>query len=305
MKAGTNLEKVLDSGGFAVTAEAGPPRGAVMSVVQRKGELLKTCCDALNVTDNQTAIARMSSISGCVILKQLGAEPIMQIVCRDRNRIAIQSDVLGAVALGIGNILCLTGDHQKFGDHPMAKGVFDLDSIQLIQTISQMRDENKFLSGEKISGEVPVFIGAAENPYADPFDYRVMRLAKKVEAGADFIQTQAIYDVPKFAEWMKEVTKEGLDKKTHILAGVIPIKSAGMARYMRDYVPGVSVPDEIVTRMEDAKDAKEEGLKICLEIIEQIKDIPGVHGVHIMAVGWEDMVPAIVERAGLLPRPLM
>jgi 5,10-methylenetetrahydrofolate reductase len=305
MKAGTNLEKVLDSGKFAVTAEAGPPRGAVMSVVQRKGELLKTCCDALNVTDNQTAIARMSSISGCVILKQLGADPIMQMVCRDRNRIAIQSDVLGAVALGIGNILCLTGDHQKFGDHPTAKGVFDLDSIQLIQTINQMRSENKFLSGEKISGEVPVFIGAAENPYADPFEYRVERLAKKVKAGADFIQTQAIYDVPKFAEWMKEIVKEGLDKKTHILAGVIPIKSAGMARYMRDYVPGVSVPDEIVTRMEDAKDAKEEGLKICLEIMEQIKDIPGVHGVHVMAVGWEDMVPVIVERAGLLPRPLM
>jgi 5,10-methylenetetrahydrofolate reductase len=305
MKAGTNLEKVLDSGKFAVTAEAGPPRGAVMSVVQRKGELLKTCCDALNVTDNQTAIARMSSISGCVILKQMGADPIMQMVCRDRNRIAIQSDVLGAVALGIGNILCLTGDHQKFGDHPTAKGVFDLDSIQLIQTINQMRSENKFLSGEKISGEVPVFIGAAENPYADPFEYRVERLAKKVKAGADFIQTQAIYDVPKFAEWMKEIVKEGLDKKTHILAGVIPIKSAGMARYMRDYVPGVSVPDEIVTRMEDAKDAKEEGLKICLEIMEQIKDIPGVHGVHVMAVGWEDMVPVIVERAGLLPRPLM
>jgi 5,10-methylenetetrahydrofolate reductase len=305
MKAGTNLEKVLDSGKFAVTAEAGPPRGAVMSVVQRKGELLKTCCDALNVTDNQTAIARMSSVSGCVILKQIGADPIMQMVCRDRNRIAIQSDVLGAVALGIGNILCLTGDHQKFGDHPTAKGVFDLDSIQLIQTINQMRTENKFLSGEKISGEVPVFIGAAENPYADPFEYRVERLAKKVKAGADFIQTQAIYDVPKFAEWMKEIVKEGLDKKTHILAGVIPIKSAGMARYMRDYVPGVSVPDEIVTRMEDAKDAKEEGLKICLEIIEQIKDIPGVHGVHVMAVGWEDMVPVIVEKAGLLPRPLM
>jgi 5,10-methylenetetrahydrofolate reductase len=305
MKAGTNLEKVLDSGKFAVTAEAGPPRGAVMSVVQRKGELLKTCCDALNVTDNQTAIARMSSVSGCVILKQMGADPIMQMVCRDRNRIAIQSDVLGAVALGIGNILCLTGDHQKFGDHPTAKGVFDLDSIQLIQTINQMRTENKFLSGEKISGEVPVFIGAAENPYADPFEYRVERLAKKVKAGADFIQTQAIYDVPKFAEWMKEIVKEGLDKKTHILAGVIPIKSAGMARYMRDYVPGVSVPDEIVTRMEDAKDAKEEGLKICLEIIEQIKDIPGVHGVHVMAVGWEDMVPVIVEKAGLLPRPLM
>jgi len=305
MKAGTNLEKVLESGRFAVTAEAGPPRGAVPSVIQRKGELLKPSCDAMNVTDNQTAIVRMSSFSACVLLKQLGVDPVMQMVCRDRNRIAIQSDILGAVALGIGNILCLTGDYQSFGDHPTAKSVFDLDSIQLIQMLSQMRDEKKFLSGEKISGEVPLFIGAAENPYADPFEYRVLRLAKKVKAGADFIQTQAIYDVSKFAKWMGMVTDRGLDKEVHILAGVIPIRSVGMARYMRDKVPGVSVPDEIVTRMEDAKDAREEGLKICLEIIEQIKEIPGVHGIHIMAVGWEDIVPTIVERAGLLPRPLI
>jgi methylenetetrahydrofolate reductase (NADPH) len=304
MKAGTNLEKLLESGRFAVTAEAGPPRGAVPSVIQRKGELLKTCCDALNVTDNQTAIVRMSSLSGCTLLKQLGAEPVMQIVCRDRNRIAIQSDVLGAVALGIGNILCLTGDYQSFGDHSTAKGVFDLDSIQLIQLLRQMREEKIFLSGEKISGEVPIFIGAAENPYADPFEYRVLRLAKKVKAGADFIQTQAIFDIGKFAEWMKMVTDRGLDNEVHILAGIIPVRTPGMARYMRDNVPGVSVPNEIVTRMEDAKDAKEEGLNICLEIIEQIKDIPGVHGVHIMAVGWEDIVPTIVEKAGLLPRPL-
>jgi methylenetetrahydrofolate reductase (NADPH) len=304
MKAGTNLEKLLESGRFAVTAEAGPPRGAVPSVIQRKGELLKTCCDALNVTDNQTAIVRMSSLSGCTLLKQLGAEPVMQIVCRDRNRIAIQSDVLGAVALGIGNILCLTGDYQSFGDHSTAKGVFDLDSIQLIQLLRQMREEKIFLSGEKISGEVPIFIGAAENPYADPFEYRVLRLAKKVKAGADFIQTQAIFDIGKFAEWMKMVTDRGLDNEVHILAGIIPVRTPGMARYMRDNVPGVSVPNEIVTRMEDAKDAKEEGLNICLEIIEQIKDIPGVHGVHIMAVGWEDIVPTIVEKAGLVPRPL-
>jgi len=305
MKAGTNLEKVLESGGFAVTAEAGPPRGAVPSVIQRKGELLKASCDALNVTDNQTAIVRMSSISGCILLKQLGVDPVMQMVCRDRNRIALQSDILGAIALGIGNVLCLTGDHQKFGDHPSAKGVFDLDSIQLIQMLSQMRDEKKFLSGEKISGEVPLFIGAAENPYADPFEYRVLRLVKKVKAGADFIQAQAIFDVGKFTKWMETVTDRGLDKEIHILAGVIPIRSAGMARYMRDNVPGISVPDEIVTRMEDAKDTREEGLKICLEIIEQIKDIPGVHGIHIMAVAWEDIVPTIVEKAGLLPRPLI
>ena len=305
MKAGTNLEKVLESGRFAVTAEAGPPRGAVPRVIQRKGELLKSCCDALNVTDNQTAIVRMSSLSSCILLKQLGAEPIMQMVCRDRNRIAMQSDILGAVALGIGNILCLTGDYQSFGDHPTAKGVFDLDSIQLIQMLCQMRDEKKFLSGEKVSGEVPLFIGAVENLYADPFEYRVLRLAKKVKAGADFIQTQAIFDVSKFAKWMEMVADRGLDKEVHILAGVIPIRTVGMARYMRDNVPGVSVPDEIVTRMEDAKDAREEGVKICLEIIEQIKDIPGVHGIHIMAVGWEDIVPTIVERAGLLPRPLI
>jgi len=305
MKAGTNLEQVLENGRFAVTAEAGPPKGAVPRVIQRKGELLKPYCDALNVTDNQTAIVRMSSLSGCILLKQLGVDPVMQIVCRDRNRIAIQSDVLGAVALGIGNILCLSGDYQSFGNHPEAKSVFDIDSIQLIQLLSQMRDEKKFLSGEKISGELPIFIGAAENPFADPFEYRALRLAKKIKAGVDFIQTQAVFDVAKFTKWMEIVTDRGLDKEVHILAGVIPIKSAGMGRYMRDNVPGVSVLDEIVTRMEDAKDTREEGLDICLEIIEQIKDIPGIHGIHIMAVGWEDIIPTIVEKARLLPRPFV
>lgn len=305
MKAGTNLEKVLESGAFAVTAELGPPKGTAAKVVQRKGEALKPYVDAVNVTDNQTAIVRMSSLASCVILKQLGLDPVMQIVCRDRNRIAIQSDILGAVALGISNILCLTGDHQKLGNQPDAKGVFDLDSIQLIQTVKKMRDEKKLLCGEDISGEVPVLIGAVENPYADPFEYRVVRLSKKIKAGADFIQTQAIYDVAKFARWMELVRNKELDRQVHILAGVIPMRSVGMARYMRDYVAGVYVPDELVTRMEDAPDAKEEGVKICLEIIEQIKEIPGVHGIHIMAVGWEDIVPTIVEGAGLLPRPML
>ena len=305
MKAGTNLEKILESGNFAVTAEAGPPKGTGAEVVQRKGELLRHCCDAINVTDNQTAIVRMSSLAGCLLLKQQGADPVMQIVVRDRNRLAIQSDVLGAVALGIGNILCLSGDHQKFGNHPTAKGVFDIDSIQLIQTLKKMRDEKKFLSGDDISGEVPLFIGAAANPFADPFEFRVSRLAKKVKAGADFIQTQAVYDVARFAKWMEMVTERGLDKQVHILAGVIPIRSAGMARYMRDYVPGVIVSDEIVARMEKAEKAKEEGLKIVLEIIEQLKEIPGVHGIHIMAVGWEDIVPEVVEKAGLMPRPVV
>jgi 5,10-methylenetetrahydrofolate reductase len=305
MKAGTNLEKVLDSGKFAVTAEAGPPKGSNAQAVTKKAEILGKCCDAVNVTDNQTAIVRMSSFAGCLLLKQQGVEPIMQMTVRDRNRIAIQSDVLGAAALGIGNILCLSGDHQKFGNHPTAKNVFDIDSIQLIQTIKKMRDEKKLLCGEEISGQVSVFIGAAENPYADPFEYRVIRLMKKIKAGADFIQTQAIYDVPKFIRWMSTVTERGLDKQVHILAGVIPIRSAGMARYMRDYVPGVSVPDEIVTRMEGAKNAKDEGIKIALETIDRIKDISGVHGVHIMAVGWEDIVPQIIEKAGLLPRPAL
>jgi methylenetetrahydrofolate reductase (NADPH) len=305
MKAGTNLEKVLDSGSFAVTAEAGPPKGTSSRVIQRKAELLRPCCDAVNITDNQTAIVRMSSLAGCAILKQQGVDPVMQMVTRDRNRIAIQSDVLGAIALGVGNILCLSGDHQKFGNHPTAKGVFDLDSIQLIQTLKNMRDDKKFICGEDISGEIPIFIGAVENPYADPFEYRVARLAKKVKAGADFIQTQAVYDVERFAKWMNMVTDRGLDEQVHILAGIIPIRSAGMARYMRDYVSGVTVPDTLVSRMEDATDAKEEGVNIIIEIIEQIKEIPGIHGVHIMAVGWEDIVPVIVEKAGLLPRPVL
>ncbi len=304
MKAGTNLEKVLESGSFAVTAEAGPPKGSNAEVMRRKGKLFHHCCDGVNVTDNQTAIVRMSSLAGCILLKQQGVDPIMQMVTRDRNRIAIQSDILGAVALGIGNILCLSGDHQRFGNHPQAKGVFDIDSIQLIQTLKMMRDDKKFLSGEDISGEVPLFIGAVENPYADPFEFRVTRLAKKIKAGADFIQTQAVYDVAKFAEWMKMIGERGLDKKVHILAGVIPIRSAGMARYMRDYVSGVTIPDEIVKRMEDTENPKEEGAKIILEIIEQIKEIPGIHGIHIMAIGWEDIVPEIIKQAGLLPRPV-
>ncbi|MDP6043876.1 MAG: methylenetetrahydrofolate reductase [Dehalococcoidales bacterium] len=305
MKAGTNLEKVLESGKFTVTAEAGPPKGTSVASVQKKGELLRHCCDAVNVTDNQTAIVRMSSLTGCLILKQQGIDPVMQMVVRDRNRLAIQSDLLGAVALGVGNVLCLSGDHQKFGNHPGAKGVFDIDSIQLIQTLKMMRDEKKFLSGEDINGEVPLFIGAAANPFADPSEFRVSRLAKKVKAGADFIQTQAVYDVDRFRLWMEAVVERDLDKQTHILAGVIPIKSAGMARYMRDYVPGVIIPDEIVTRMEQATEAKEEGVKIILEVIEQLKEIPGVHGIHIMAVSWEDIIPEVVRKAVLMPRPVL
>ena len=299
------MEKVLESGRFAVTAEVGPPKGTSPAVIQRKGEQLHDSCDAVNVTDNQTAIVRMSSMAGCALLKSQGVDSVMQMVCRDRNRIAIQSDVLGAVALGIGNILCLSGDHQRFGNHPDSKNVFDIDSMQLIQTLKLMRDEKKFICGEDISGEVPIYIGAAANPFADPFEFRAKRLAKKVKAGADFIQTQAIYDVDKFSRWMAIIRDKGLDEQVHILAGIIPIRSVGMARYMRDYVSGISVPDEIITRMEQAKDTKKEGVIIPLEIIEQIKDIPGVHGIHIMAVGWESVVPEIIQKARLLPRPVL
>lgn len=305
MKAGTMLEKILDSGKFAVTAEAGPPKGSSPMVIQRKAETLRSYCDAVNITDNQTAIVRMSSLAGCVLIKQVGIEPVMQIVVRDRNRLALQSDILGAVALGIGNFLCLSGDHQSFGNHPSAKGVFDIDSIQLIQMMKNMRDEKKFLNGEDISGELPMYIGAAANPYADPLDYRVKRLAKKIKAGVDFIQTQAVYDIPRFRRYMEEVCEKGLDKQTHILAGIIPIRSIGMARYMRDFVSGVTVPDEIITRLEQATSVKDEGVKIVLEITEQIKEIPGVHGIHIMAVGWEEIVQTLVEEAGLIPRPVL
>jgi methylenetetrahydrofolate reductase (NADPH) len=304
MKAESNLERVLEGGKFAVTAELGPPKGTSQHAMKKKAEALRLACDAVNVTDNQTAIVRMSSLASCILLQQMGIEPVMQMVCRDRNRIAIQSDVLGAAGFGIKNVLALSGDHQKFGNHPMSKNVYDLDSIQLIQTLTKMRDENKFQSGDEFKGEAPLFVGAAENPYGDPVAFRVVRLAKKVKAGASFIQTQAIFNVEKFAAWMEQVRARGLDQQVHILAGVIPVKSVGMVRYMRDYVSGLDVPDEIVTRMEKAEDVKEEGLKICLEMIEEIKRIDGVHGVHLMAVGWEEMVPTIAEKAGLMPRPV-
>jgi len=303
MRSGSNLESVLTNGHFAVTAELGPPKGTSRRAVERKAETLKNAADAVNITDNQTAITRMSSLAACIIAKQLGLDPVMQITCRDRNRLAIQADVLGAAAFGIKNILALSGDHQRFGNHPTAKNVYDLDSMHLLQTLKKMRDERQFQSGDTFQGEAPIFIGAAANPFGDPFEFRVIRLGKKVKAGADFIQTQGVFNVPKFAQFMQMVRDQGLEKQVYILAGVIPMKSVGMARYMRDYVAGLDVPDELVTRMENARDAKEEGVKICLEIITQLIEMPGVHGIHIMAVGWEEIVPTVVKEAHLLPRP--
>lgn len=305
MTSDSRLEKILQRGDFAVTSECGPPRGADPEVIRKKGALLKDSVDAVNVTDNQTSVVRMSSLSSCVLLKQLGINPVLQMVTRDRNRIAIQSDILGASALGLNNILCLSGDHQKFGDHAKAKNVYDLDSIHLIQTVKQMRDEGKFLGGDEIKGVPWFFIGAAANPFADPFEFRVVRLAKKVAAGVQFIQTQCIYNLDRFKQWMELVRVRGLHEKVHILGGVTPMKSLGMANYMKKMVPGMDVPDALISRLKGVPKEKqaEEGIKICVETIQQLKEIEGVHGVHIMAIEWEEMVPRIVEAAGLLPRP--
>jgi len=264
LKAGSNLERVLESGAFTVTGELGPPQSADPEVIREKARLLKGYVDAVNVTDGQTAIVRMASWAACLIGMSEGLEPTVQMTCRDRNRIALQMDILGMSALGMKNLLCLTGDHQSFGNHPQAKGVFDIDGIQLLQIARNMRDEGKFQCGDEISVSPSLFIGAAANPFADPFDFRSIRLAKKVAAGADFIQTQIIYNVERFARWMEAVRQRGLHKKVYILAGVAPIKSAGAARYMKTKVPGMDVPDEVVDRMASAPkgEAKRVGIDL-------------------------------------------
>jgi methylenetetrahydrofolate reductase (NADPH) len=301
----SNLEKVLKAGSFAVTSECGPPRGADAEVIRKKGALLKGYVDAINITDNQTSVVRMSSAASCFILKGMGFDPVLQMVCRDRNRIALQSDILGAAALGINNILCLSGDHQKFGDHPTAKNVFDIDSMQLISTVKVLRDEGKFLGGDEVKGRPDLFIGCAENPFADPFDIRAMRLAKKAAAGAQFVQTQCVFNVEKFEKWMEMVRDLGVHEKMYILAGITPYKSIGMARYMKTSVPGMDVPDGHIDRLKGVPKEKvsEEGIKIAVEIIERVRQIKGVAGVHVMAIEWEEKVPEILEAAKLHPRP--
>jgi len=308
MKSGSNLEKVLAAGHFAVTAELGPPAGSDVEFVHAKAELLRGAVDAVNVTDNQTAVVRMSSVAVSALLVQMGIEPVMQMVCRDRNRIAMQSDIFGAAALGIRNLTCLTGDHQEFGNQAGAKKVYDIDSVQLVAMVKRMRDERRILgSDEEIAGAVPLLIGAAANPFAKPYEFRALRLAKKVQAGADYVQTQCVFDVAMFVEWMKAVRDLGVHTKCRILAGVTPLKSAGMARYMSENVPGVVIPETIVKRMNDAPRGKgaETGLAICAEIIEQLRGIEGVAGIHIMAIEWEQKVREIVQTAKLLPRPAL
>ncbi len=304
MSAG-RLQQLLAAGRFVVTAEAGPPRGARPEVIRRKAALLRGKVDACNVTDNQTSVVRMCSLAACGILLGEGLEPVLQMTCRDRNRIALQSDILGAASLGIKNILCLSGDHQRFGDHPGAKNVFDLDSVQLVQVARRLRDEGLFAGGKPVDGKPELFIGAVENPFADPFSIRVPRLAKKIAAGAQFIQTQCVFNLEKFAKWMEGVRARGLHERVAILAGVTPMKSLGAARYMAEKVAGMDVPTEIIKRIEGADKSRraEEGIALAAETVQRLQDIPGVRGVHLMAIEWEEAVPEILSRAGLLPRP--
>ena len=301
----SKLQKIMAAGHFGVTSECGPPRGTDGHVVEEKARLIGDYVDAINVTDNQTAVVRMCSLASCIRIKQMGLEPVLQMVTRDRNRIGLQSDILGAASFGIHNLLCLTGDHQSFGDHPNAANVFDLDSTQLVRTATMMRDEGKLLSGFEMKSRPEMFIGAAENPFADPFEIRVMRLAKKVAAGAQFIQTQCIYNMPKFKLWMQGVVDKGLHEKVFIMAGITPMKGLGMAKYMKNKVPGMDVPDDLIARLAGTPKEKqaEEGIKIAIEQIQELKEVQGVRGFHIMAIEWEEKVPEIVERGGLFPRP--
>ncbi len=300
----SNLKSILSGGGFAVTAECGPPRGADSAIIRKKGELLKGSVDAVNVTDNQTAVVRMSSLAACVHLIEIGIEPVMQMVTRDRNRIALQSDIMGAYSLGIRNLLCLSGDHQSLGSQPESMNVFDIDSVNLVHAVRVMRDEGKDMSGFVLNGAPEMFIGAAENPFADPIGYRVVRLAKKIDAGVDFIQTQCVYNLPRFKEWMRQAREEGLTEKVYIMAGLTPLKSARMAQFMATKVAGMDVPKEIIDRMSafTGQKAIEEGMKIALETIAEVKSIQGVRGIHIMAIDAEERVPELVKTAGLSPR---
>lgn len=304
-KTPSKLERILRSGQMAVTSECGPPRGTNADEIKHKAELIKDSVDAINITDNQTSVTRLSSLAACIHLRIMGLDPILQMVTRDRNRIALQSDILGAASFGINTMLCLSGDHQSFGDCPTGQNVHDLDSMQLIQTVRYMRDEGKFLGGDDIDTPPQMFVGAAANPFADPYEIRVPRLAKKIAAGVEFIQTQCIFNLDKFEQYMKEANDRGLTEKCFILAGMTPLKSAGMAKYMKNRVPGMDVPDDVVKRIAgvDKKKQAQEGIKMCIEAIQRLKECPGLAGFHIMAIEWEEKVPEIVESAGLSPRP--
>ena len=296
-----SLRERLASGSFAVTAEISPPRGASTSKITKTAAALKDWVDAVNVTDNQGSNVRLASWAGSLAVLSAGLEPVMQMTCRDRNRIALQSDLLGASALGIRNILVMTGDHPKFGDHPGAKPVFDLDSVQLLWTLRTMRDQHILLSGRKLDPAPDCFLGAVENPFAPPVEFRAARLAKKIEAGAQFVQTQFVFDVPAFARWMAQVRDLGLTGRCGILAGVGAVRSVRALDYMRDHVPGVEVPDDVYRRIRAVPSDRQaaEGGRLAAEIIQQVGGIPGVAGVHLLVAGNEQAVPDILDRAGL------
>jgi len=303
----SRLEEILRAGHFAVTAELNPPDSADPEDVYRAAGVLAEVCDGINAVDASGANCHISSVAMCALLTRAGYEPVYQVTCRDRNRIAIQGDILGAAAMGVLNVLCLTGDDVSSGDQPEAKRVFDFDSIQLLRTARTMRDQATFLSGRKITTPPCFFLGAAANPFVPPYEWRPQRLAKKIAAGAQFIQTQYCFDLPRFREYMHQVRDLGLDKQAFILAGIGPLKSAGAAEFLRSKVPGVVIPDKIVNRLKKTTKEKqqEEGEKICIELIEQIRDIEGVAGIHIMAYRQEELVADIVSQAALLPRPII
>jgi methylenetetrahydrofolate reductase (NADPH) len=305
-KSAGRLEKVLRSGRFAVTAELNPPDSADPQEVYDAALVLSGAVDGINATDASGAHCHMSSVAICALLTRAGYEPVLQVSCRDRNRIAMQGDVLGAAAMGVHNVLCLTGDDVTVGDQPQARRVFDFDSLHLLRTIKIMRDEGQFLSGRKLTVPPRLFLGGASNPFVPPYDWRPLRLAKKIAAGADFIQTQYCFDVGRFKQFMARVRDLGLDEQVFILVGVGPLRSEKAAEFMRTKVPGVVIPDEIVERLrKTTKEHKqEEGKRICIEIIEQVREIEGVAGVHVMAYRQEELVTEIIEESGLLPRPM-
>jgi methylenetetrahydrofolate reductase (NADPH) len=304
LRSGSRLERVLRAGLFAVTAELNPPDSADPQEVYDAAIVLSEVADAINATDASGANVHMSSLGLCAILLRAGYEVVMQMSCRDRNRIALQGDLLGAAALGVKNVLCLTGDDVTAGDQPEAKRVFDFDSMHLLRTAKIMRDEKMLLSGRKLTQPPQVFLGAAENPFARPIDWRPFRLAKKVEAGADFIQTQYVFDIEMFRVFMARVRDLGLHERVYILAGVGPLKSPKAAEFMRTRVPGVVIPDSLIDRMKKTPRERwqAEGMNICVELIQQVREIPGVAGVHVMAYRQEHVVNEIIHRAGLFPR---
>jgi methylenetetrahydrofolate reductase (NADPH) len=258
--------------------------------------------DAANITDNQTAIVRMSSVAAGYLALSEGVEPIIQMTCRDRNRIALQSDLLGACALGLRNVLALSGDHQSFGNHAASKNVYDIDSIQLLDGIRGMTENGLFIGGSKLKEPIDVFLGTTANPFADPRELQLIRLEKKIRAGAKFVQTQGIYDIEKFSDWMEAVRSRGLHERTRVIAGVV-VNKTQKSMEMTALVPGMDIPESVLARMRDAERKDEEGVAIALDLIGELKNIEGVAGVHVMAIGWESVIKTIAERAGMLPRP--